>query len=57
MNLTERIKYHMQLRGWSEYRLAKEAGLSNQPFQIFLNEIHCLLFRLWKSYARHSEFP
>lgn len=28
METIERIKYHMQLRGWSEYRLAKESGLS-----------------------------
>lgn len=28
METIERIKYHMNLRGWSEYRLAKEAGLS-----------------------------
>jgi len=28
MDTIERIKYHMQLRGWSEYRLAKESGLS-----------------------------
>ena len=28
MDTIERIRYHMQLRGWSEYRLAKESGLS-----------------------------
>lgn len=28
METIERIKYHMNPRGWSEYRLAKEAGLS-----------------------------
>ena len=28
MDTIERIQYHMQLRGWSEYRLAKESGLS-----------------------------
>lgn len=28
MNTIERIKYHMQIRGWSEYRLAKESNLS-----------------------------
>lgn len=28
MNTLERIKYHMQIRGWSEYRLAKESNLS-----------------------------
>lgn len=28
METIDRIKYHMQLRGWSEYRLAKESGLS-----------------------------
>lgn len=28
METIERIKYHMQIRGWSEYRLAKESGLS-----------------------------
>ena len=28
MNTLERIRYHMKLRGWSEYRLAKEADLS-----------------------------
>lgn len=28
MDTIERIKYHMQLRDWSEYRLAKESGLS-----------------------------
>ncbi len=28
METIERIKYHMNMRGWSEYRLAKEAGLS-----------------------------
>ena len=28
MDTIERIKYHMQLRGWSEYRLAKESKLS-----------------------------
>ena len=28
MNTLERIHYHMKLRGWSEYRLAKEADLS-----------------------------
>ena len=28
MDTIERIKYHMDMRGWSEYRLAKESGLS-----------------------------
>ena len=28
MNTIERIKNNMRLRGWSEYRLAKESGLS-----------------------------
>lgn len=28
MDTIERIRYHMKLRGWSEYRLAKESGLS-----------------------------
>lgn len=28
MDTLERIKYHMQIRNWSEYRLAKESGLS-----------------------------
>ena len=28
MDTVERIKHHMQLRNWSEYRLAKESGLS-----------------------------
>ena len=28
MNTLERIRYHMKLRGWSEYRLAKESDLS-----------------------------
>lgn len=28
MDTIERIRQQMQLRGWSEYRLAKESGLS-----------------------------
>ena len=28
MDVIERIRNQMQLRGWSEYRLAKESGLS-----------------------------
>lgn len=28
METIERIKYHMELRGWTEYRLAKESKLS-----------------------------
>ena len=28
MDVIEKIKSQMQLRGWSEYRLAKESGLS-----------------------------
>ncbi len=28
MDTIERLKHHMELRGWSEYRLAKESGLS-----------------------------
>ena len=28
MDTIERIRHHMQIRGWSEYRLAKESGLS-----------------------------
>lgn len=28
MDTFERIKHHMQIRNWSEYRLAKESGLS-----------------------------
>ncbi len=28
MNTLKRIRYHMDIRGWSEYRLAKEADLS-----------------------------
>lgn len=28
MDTIERIKCHMEMRGWSEYRLAKESGLS-----------------------------
>ena len=28
MDTIKRIRHHMQIRGWSEYRLAKESGLS-----------------------------
>ena len=28
MDTIKRIRYHMDIRGWSEYRLAKESGLS-----------------------------
>ena len=28
MDTIKRIRYHMEIRGWTEYRLAKESGLS-----------------------------
>lgn len=51
MDVQKRIKDLMELRGWTDYRLAKEAGLSHSTVTNMSIAVTLRLCRHWRLYA------
>ena len=49
--ISKRIKYYLDMKGWSVYKLSRETGLSPNGIQVILqNETHNINYVMLKFY-------
>lgn len=53
MDIREKLKKMLDERGWTEYRLTKECGLSESTIANIYRRNSTPSLQLWKQFARH----